>query len=378
MGFDADVVGRDAVVVGGSAVIFGSAQVEEALRHPHDAAVRAEVWHHGYKRGPIPIAGGSYRVGGDDLVRRDGSIEVPNSREVRDLLVPGVAVRLWRGVEGVGRPIPVMWGLVGKPSRDGSSLTLPLTDLSRRVARHGFLKPRRSIRGATIAGQIEALWREAIPFLRGFVNESFDVTAMPDVTWTESDSRAAQIIELGNSIGCESFLRPDGFVVLRRMASIYSRPVWTPSDDLIVEADAEADIEEVVNSVAVQSEHPSGATAVGSYTDTESDTGTAALGTITDVVRSAIPTSKAQCDVMARTIVLRASGARILVDYESVLHPGVEVGDVHGIRTTTRGQRRRYSMVLDSVSVPDIFGASMEGAGRVAKLGDDVAVEVSS
>jgi hypothetical protein len=218
------------------------------------------------------------------------------------------------------------------------------------------------------------LWREAIPFIRGVIDESFDATAMPDVTWTESDSRASVLLELAASIGCETFLRPDGWVVIRRLAGIYSRPVWTPSDNLLVEADAEADIEEVVNSVAVQSEHPSGATAFGSFTDVDSPTGTAAMGTVTDVVRSAIPTSKAQCELMARTIVTRRSGARVLVDYQAVMHPGVEAGDVHGIRTTAVGQRRRHQVVVDSVSVPDLFGVDMEASGRVARLGDDAAV----
>ncbi|CAN7197004.1 hypothetical protein [Knoellia sp. LjRoot47] len=351
-------------------MIYGSEIVEEALRGPHNISLRAQVWHHAYKRGNLDVVDGAYRISNGDLVRRTGTIEVPNSREVRDLLVPGVAVRLWRGVEGVGRPIPIMWAVVGRPSRDGATLSLPLTDLARRVGRHGFLTPRRSIAGATIAGQIESLWREAIPFIRGFIDESYDGSAMPGVTWMESDSRAAVIMELATSIGCETFLRPDGWVVLRRIGGIYSRPVWSPSDDLLIEADAEADIEEVVNSVAVQAEHPSGARHTGSYTDAFSDTGTSAIGTVTRVVRTAVPTSKSQCDLMARAIVTRTSGARVSVDYEAKMHPGVEAGDVHGIRTTTQGRRRRYSVVIDDVDVPDLFGVSMRASGRVAKLGD--------
>lgn len=371
---------RDADVVGGYAVIFGTAQVEEALAGSHEPLVRAEVWHHNYRRGVVAVGGGSYRVSNGSLVRRGGSIEVPNSREVRELLVPGVAVRLWRGVRGVGRPIPFMWGLVDKPQRDGASLTLPLQDLSRRASRHNFIRPRRSLVGVTVAQQVEALWREAIPFVRGFDDQSMDATAMPDITWTESDQRATELLELAAAIGCETFLRPDGVVVLRRLAGIYSRPVWTPGDDLVVEADAEADIEEVSNSVAVQAEHPSGTGHYGSFTDTDSATGTAAIGTVTEVVRSSVPTSNAQCALMAQTLVKRKSGARVVVDYSSAMHPGVEAGDVHGIRTTMQGQRRRYSVVVDSVDVPDIFGAEMRVSGRVARLGDDVAtpLEVSS
>lgn len=348
-------------------MIYGSEIVEEALRGPHNISLRAQVWHHAYKRGNLDVVDGAYRISNGDLVRRTGTIEVPNSREVRDLLVPGVAVRLWRGVEGVGRPIPIMWAVVGRPSRDGATLSLPLTDLARRVGRHGFLTPavpsparpsrarssRCGVRPSPSSAGSSTSPTTAAPCR---ASRGWRATPAPPSSW-----------RLATSIGCETFLRPDGWVVLRRIGGIYSRPVWSPSDDLLIEADAEADIEEVVNSVAVQAEHPSGARHTGSYTDAFSDTGTSAIGTVTRVVRTAVPTSKSQCDLMARAIVTRTSGARVSVDYEAKMHPGVEAGDVHGIRTTTQGRRRRYSVVIDDVDVPDLFGVSMRASGRVAK-----------
>ncbi|AKU15741.1 hypothetical protein [Luteipulveratus mongoliensis] len=356
---DADVVGGDA------RVIRGSAGLEAALSAPHSPAVYGEVWigRSRIPRGTIEIADGNVSQSGSSFARREGSVEIVSTRETREMLQqPGACVRLWSGVQGVSSRIPVMWGVVAKTSRDwgGASLSIPLDDLATRVVRDRFPTPRVFTvptlpeKPPTVPEMILALWRDSIPWC-GWDDQSADATPMHSITWDED--RAQGIADLAGSIGCETWLRPDGVVVLQQIPSIRTAPYWHVQQGArLSKAQYETDRSKSYNHIVVTNE---AGTARGEYADYDSPSGIDRCGRVLGKITTDAVATNAQCVTAAHAAVLRSQGERVSVSYEMTRHPGVEASDVHQIGTSEDNRR----VVIDSVNF-DLFGAGMQATGR--------------
>lgn len=356
-------------------MILGSPSFEQAIHSPHEITLRCEALVRNRRVGPVslPLAQdpGDWRVSKGTLARRSGTVRLADTREVRDILAtPGVQLRVWRGIRGIGQQIPVLVGPIDRPRRGGSGvLEAQVTDAASMLGRDMFMTPRRSTRGLTTAQQIRQLWAETLPFVK-WVDETQDGTAVPDVTWEESRTDAIQ--DLALSIGAETFLRPDFTVVLRPVASIRTRSVWTARGSTNLSSLDVASGVDILNDVAVIGEHPSGARYFGRFTDDTSPTGVPAIGRHGRKVRTASVTSNAQAVVMAQALVWESQGTRADVDYVAICHPGVEAGDVH----TAWDGWSRHVIVVDDMSA-GFTDPGMSVKGRTASL-PMVLPEVSS
>lgn len=346
-------------------MIQGSAALEEALRSGHQPSVTAEVWQSNRRVGPLEVSDGRVTQSGSQFQRRSGSVTVrPTTEALEWLAQPGACVRVWRGVQGLGKGIPVLWGPARAPKRSlwSAELEVSVEDLSRRVLRDKFPSPRQTTPGTTIAAQILLLWRESVPWC-GWDDDTMDATAVPAITW-DSD-RAQAITDLSASIGCESWMRPDGTVMLRRLTSLLTRTVHTVQQRVNLSSQALShDWDATFNHVVVRSDSTD-SRVTGQWADFDSPTGITQCGRNLLAVSSAAVTTDAQAKVMAQTLVLRSQGARVSGEWTSVLHPGVEVGDVHQV-TSDLGQHR---FVLDGVSW-DLHGAGMDVQGRIPSIAD--------
>lgn len=356
-----DVVGDAADVVG--LVIAGSAFLERGLAASHATDVYARAAHR--DRGldaELRLAGGSVTDNAAGLVRRSGSLLFADTPQARNVLsTPGTLIRTWRGIKGAGH-IPVVWGEIGTLSRSLGEIEVPFEDLGRRVARYRFVGgPRQSTPGATIPQQIQALWREAVPWMK-WLDLTGDLTPCPDLVWEES--RVDAILDLAAGIGARTWIRADGTVVLAPVPGIFSQPTRTIRSGVeLADYTIESDLSECFNIVEAFSEHASGQAYRESYEDVESPTGTDARGPVVGYLPVSSVTSNAQCMVAAEAAVREMQGARTEAKYSMRLHPGDEAGDVHLVRAG----RESHRLVLDTLSY-DIFGAGATATGRTATL----------
>lgn len=347
--------------------------IAKALEAGHTPTARCEVWQ-GNRRASkkrLQVASGSVEVTNAQFQRRSGSIRLQETQEVRQLLAtPGACLRVWRGVEGVPGWIPVLWGPVKAPTREWGSSAIDLTveDLSRRVLRDVLVAPKASLPGATVAQQILTLWRESIPWA-GWLDLTGDRTAVPKVTW-EGD-RSTAITDLAASIGAETWMRPDGVVVLAPTPTLDSPiDLKVSAKKNLAAASMSWDWDAVVNHCVVRSDSADNPVS-GEFIDYNSPTGVTACGWNRITISTATVTTSQQCRIAAESYVLRSQGARVTTDITSAVHPGVEPGDVH--RVAYPNNLSRY--VVDSVSF-DLFGASMEVNGRIPSSADDLEGEL--
>lgn len=349
-------------------MIFGSAAAEQALTSSHTALVKAEAWAAGRKVDDLPMVKGS-RIGVDAsrFVRRQGTLvfqeQYSGTRSALASLLnrPGMEVRVWRGVQlGVGSYFwPVHWGVVSAPSADDKTRTISIAspDRAQRVADSRFLSPRASRAGFTIAQQIQQLVGECI-YRVGFSDESQDATAVPPTVW-ERD-RAGAITDMARSIGCEFFMSPAGHAVLRRIPLLTKAPSWAVRSGVnLTSRTSTTDWSEVYNIIIAESSRSDLPPLRGMAQDNDPTSptyiGITGRGPNPGWWSSAMLTTAGQCTVAAEGILARTKGARTSVQFNGLVHPGIEASD--------RVDVQRNRIVLDDFEI-DPFAATLGGKGR--------------
>ena len=355
-------------------MLRGSNEFEAAVVGSYSATVKAEAWLNGRRiASDLPLSSGSVSGSWSQFVRRTASLEFADEYAAsadalsRTLSIPGCEVRVWSGITVAGRDwwLPVHWGLAESPNINwrGRSVALNSPDRAMRIAYDRFPKPRSSSAGLTVAQQIAVLVRETLgPSVR-FVDESGDNTAVTNVVWDRDRNDA--ITKLAASIGCETFWRPDGAWVLRRISGVVGLPALRVRSGVnLADATRETDWSSVRNHWVAISDRADGTALFGESFDDDPASPTyveGPFGRRTAFYSSSLFTTNAQCVSTARAFRYRAQGARVSADYTTKVHPGVEAGDRHNL--TIDGQT--YRLVLDSFSF-DLFSASMSARGRSA------------
>jgi hypothetical protein len=249
--------------------------------------------------------------------------------------------------------------MVSEPSIDERtrSISISSPDRAQRIVDNRFLSPRSSRAGFTIAQQIQTLIGESI-YRVGFEDQSGDATAVPPMVW-ERD-RAAAITDMARSIGCEFFMSPKGQGVLRPIPRLTSVPSWSVRSGVnLTSRSATTDWSEVYNIIVAESSRSDlpPLRGVAQDDDPSSPTyiGITGRGPNPGWWSSATLTSSAQCVVAAEGILARTKGARTSVQFEGLVHPGIEASD--------RIDVQRDRLVLDSFEI-DPFAPVMSGQGR--------------
>lgn len=355
-------------------MLRGSEQLEATFAGSYRGAVKCEAWLAGRRAAAdLPLVSGSVSGDASNFVRRSASLSFVEDTSkagavLSELLArPGCEVRVWRGAYLGDRPdfLPIHWGVAENPKWDSRtrSVTLTSPDLAMRVSLDRFPRPRRSTRGMTVPQQITALVRETLP-RTVVLDESGSSVAVPNVVW-ERD-RNATITELAASIGCETFLRPDGVWVIRPVSSLVGVAAHRVRHGAnLVSAGVETDWSGVRNHIVVESERSDGAALWGESADLDPNSPTYVFGPLgrrTGFYSSSLFTTSAQCRRTAESFRYRMQGAQVSVDYTGLVHPGVEAGDRHDVLL----EGATHRLIVDSFSY-DIFGGTMTGSGRSAR-----------
>lgn len=360
-------------------MLRGPAALEQAITGSHQGFVKCEAWLSGRRiAADLPLLDDATVSGdGGNFVRRTGSLnfveELSTGAEAlaKTLARPGCEVRVWRGATIGGRQytLPVHWGLAENPKWDWPSRRVTLTspDLAMRISFDRFPVPRRSSRGFTVAQQISALVKETLPRVL-FVDESQNFTAVSDVVWEQDRNEA--ITKLATAIGCETFFRPDGAWVLRRVSTLVGVPTHRVRQAVnLADASVETDWSGVRNHIVASSDRADGVALLGQSWDNDPLSPTYVFGPMRRRVgyyKSSLFTTNGQCTTTAAAIRARMQGARVTVGYTALAHPGIEAGDRHDVIVDGTTHR----LILDSFTL-NVFGATMTGLGRTARVVDD-------
>ena len=361
-------------------MIHGSPAFEVAIRGSYTATARCEAWLAGRRvASDLPLREDSnISVDSSRFVRRQGKFsfveDMSSSREaLRSTLTrPGCELRVWRGVDlgGYVEDLPVHQGLadVVDGTWPENTIAVESPDLAQRVSYDGFPAPRQSAASLTVSQQIQVLIYESLAsasiLRQRFVDTTGDATVVRTVVWDQGlSTRNAAVDTLATSIGAEIFASPDGRWVLRPVQTLLGIPVLTVREGVaLVSAATKVDWSRVQNDVIVTCERADGTKLRGRSTDNDpsSPTGVgSALGRRTGFYTTSLPTTSPQCVTIADARRARMQGARVNVDFETFVHPGMEAGDRHDVicRGTT------YRLVVDSFELP-LFGARMRVQAR--------------
>ena len=321
-------------------MLFGSAALEETLKGSYAGVVTCDAWLAGRRIATdLPLQDDA-TVSGDagNFVRRTASLsfveELSTGAEAlaRTLARPGCEVRVESGALIGDRveTIPVHWGLAENPrwSWPDRRITLSSPDLSQRVAFDRFPRPRSSTRGFTVAQQVSALVRESLPRVR-FVDESANGTAVAPVAWEEDRNEA--ISKLATAIGCETFLRPDGAWLLRRVSTLVGVPTYRVLEGAnLSDASIETDWTGVRNHIVASADRSDGVVLLGEAKDLDPASDTyyfGPLGKRVGYYKSSLFTTSAQCRTTALALLAKMRGARVSLSFTAATHPGIEAGD---------------------------------------------------
>lgn len=365
-------------------MLRGSAEFEQAVADSHQGIVKAEAWLAGRRiAADLPLVEGNVSGDSSRFVRREASLTFADDTTsslaslAKTLAQPGCEVRVWRGVRTLGRDVllPVHWGLAENPTWSWPDRRIQLTspDKAMRVSLDRFTKPRRSTRGFTVAQQISALVKESLGTSVRFIDESGDSTAVSDVVWDRDRNDA--ITKLATAIGCETFWRPDGAWVLRRVSEVIGLAVHRVRERVsLVDASVETDWSSVRNHWVAVAERADGTALFGENFDNDPTSPTYVFGPMgrrTGFYASSLFTTSAQCVTAAKALRYRSQGARVSLDYTALAHPGVEAGDRHDVIV----DHSTHRAVVDSFNF-DLFAATMSGRARLAQaLADEEGVE---
>lgn len=345
-----------------------SASFRAAVRESANRHSEASAWYDGQcvvKRLPIDLASSKVSVTRSDTVRRKASLKIPVDRwdaeaaRLEDILsLPGVKIRIETGFtwSGFTETVPVFDGVIDSVGVEwpGGAISVECSDSMKRVAQAGFTVPVSIAGGSTY-----------VEIIRWLISEVDDNAKVIDLTGNVEkfpsifvdmgpDSRINTVMSAAAAIGAEVFKSPvAGCYVIRPIAEIGSPARWmvrAGTDLISVSRNVKWD--GVKNKIAVTSERSDSARMVAEWADTDPDSLTrwgGPFGWRTGFwTTSVIPPDREQLEAAAKALCQRIIGGRVDVDWQQLLNPLLEAGDVVDIHTDTF----RYRIVCDEFDIP--------------------------
>jgi len=364
---------------------FRSAEFDVQVSGNHRVSVEAELFLRGESVGTIPVLGGDWTDDRKANVRRSCRLSLPPTAE----LIPAAE---WSGDGGlwpIGNEIQLRSGLVlpdgtpellpvgryriSKPvvNDSGSSITLSVEgyDRGRAVSRARFSSPYSIPSGTDYATAIRDLLLSRVPSLapsdfRFMATDGSDggpVFTTPGLLFTSQDDPWVKAMEMAQSFGAELFFDGSGDPVLRleRDPSI-NEPDWDYSEGEgtnLLGVDRSLDDEASYNGVVVtgsNSELPAPLHAEHWDTDPSSPTyydpalpEASFYGPVPFFMDSQYIMTQAQADLAAQNNFLRVSGITETVNFNAIVHPAHESGDIVRVKRDRVNVDNVY--VMDSV-----------------------------
>lgn len=345
--------------------LFPDSEANQAVNNTHTMLAQAVVTSPGIRSMALPISDGSVTIDATSQTRRTASITAdPNywPSLPTDLLAPfGSYADLQYGI-----PLSngnVSWMSLGifhldvnqrqRPLASNSGLTVTLSDRSSRIAEDRATAPIQTVSGATCVAEIARILRLTDPTI-SVTDLTGNTQVAPQIVIAQ-DKWQDGIETLANAIGAEVFTdRADGFLI-RAQPTIADTPVWTVQTGEMSNITQITDVLDrtgVYNQFVITGIRADGSTAVSAIvqdTDPASPTYINGLfGRRTRYYTSALLTTTGQCVTTGQAFLNRVKGFCINPSLTTLVHPGIEAGDV----LTYIDGGAPLSVLIDTVTTP--------------------------
>lgn len=361
-----------------------TAQVAAALRQPHTAVFRLEVWRGGVRQDTVPfplgvpIMAGGVTNDGTAKVRRQIDVTVPASDNMWRLMsAPGTELRPYRGIRWPNATYT--WVPLGRMEVDEGRIGYTPTgdlqvtggDLYGRVQRSEFITPGVATFGTLITTQMVTFLQQALPAGTGILMQDPTTYVIGDVVYQQD--RAAAIEEMATALADEVIFDGDGNAVIRPIPQLAPTAVWTVdagAAGVMLSADRDSINHDVRNVVVVVSNATTGAPlfdpvwawdnnpASATYAGPDpvnNPAGAGPFGVRPYRITSSAITSADQARLVATTNLALVAGQRSNLTITSVVNPGLEYGDTIAVQLPPDPQTGARSIELhlvETASVP--------------------------
>lgn len=339
----------------------------QGLRASHTAVVRVDAYYDGdVLAADLPIAGGAVSVNSGAGVRRTLDVTVADETLWSTLDVIGVELRASRGIrypDGTVETVPL-----GVFSLDNQSIGMApgggiqvrsAPDRWASVQRAQFEKPHASVRGNTIAAEIERLTAAAVDYDTTTLLVT-DATLVGPLVWDRD--RAAAINDLATSIAAEVYFDTAGDLVIRDAPKLSQSPVWTvdasPSG-VMLGGEQARDRSRTYNVVVASMSAVDGRTPFAPQVAADDDPTSRTyvggpFGRVPYFYSSPTLHSTGQALAAAKALLLQVKAVNAQFTIQSVVNPALDRGDVITVLTPS-GTSELH--MIDSVTIPlDVTG----------------------
>lgn len=361
------------------------------LSRSHTILTRCAVFDGGTASwlGDLQVADGSVSFDANADVQRQCSVTLFDATgtltpsQFADMLSPnGNEVQLWRGIKQVNEMIPLgIFGIsvadIASDVEGGTKIALTGYDRSRRVSLAKFTQSTVIPKGTNVATAIlNLLFNRFPPDLN--VQYYFDVTAFltpssTSLVYQAGDDPWKAARDLAASIGCWLYFDGLGNCVLREIPDPTTLPVdWTYAEgqmSTIVKADKKLDDANTFNGVVVVGESTSSVDQsttpiTATLWDTNPHSPTYYLGKMgkrPQIYQSNLITTQPQAQQAAQGLLNRSLGLAEDVQFDAIVNPAHEPGDVVQVKVTKSKIDSRY--ILDTFTIP-LVGSTMSATTR--------------
>jgi hypothetical protein len=359
-----------------------TAQALAAIRRPHTALFRVEVWRGGTRldtslpNGLQIFSGSSVKIDSTQKVRRQVTVQVPNSDTLWELLtVPGTELHPYRGlgIPAVGQ----VWCPLGRMEIDHPTIgysptgNLEVTggDYRGRLEAAEFLTPAITQFGTLISSQIVAFLQDAMP--------TVPLLSQVTATWVigskvYATDRAAAIDEMTAAIGAELLWDGDGNAVLRDIPQLASTAAWTvdagqgvmldasrqgsvtTARNVVVVTSSAADGTPLIAPVYVWDNNPTSPTYAGPD-PVNNPGGAGPFGIRVEPLTSTAITDPQQALQAGQARLAQVAGWPTSLTLSAAVNPGLEDGDTIAVQLPPdpfTGARLVEAHLVESVTVP--------------------------
>lgn len=369
---------------------------DAAIRGSHTVVAEAELFKAGTSVGIIPVISGDWTDDRKATVRRSCRLALPPSADLipaaewsadGGLWPVGNEIQLRSGIrytDGSTELVPIGRYRIAKPSTvdNGRELTLSVEgfDRSRAVSRARFATPYAIASGTDYALAIRDLLLSRLPilsiddfqFMATDGSDGGPTFKTPGLLFTNQDDPWVKAVEMAQSFGAELFFDGMGNPVLRlERDPLFNDPEWDYAEGEgtnLLGVDRALDDDGSYNGVVVNSSNSELTVPLhAEYWDTNPDSPTyydpakpeeSSYGPVPFFMDSQYIVTQEQADLAAINNFLRVAGITETVNFNAIVHPAHESGDIVSVK--------RQRVNVDAVYVMDSLRCGLGHTGVMA------------
>jgi hypothetical protein len=353
-----------------------------ALRQAHAAVSRVDASLGGSLIAEdVPISDGQVTVSPGSGVRRTLDLTIADRGLWSTLDVIGVELRPYRGIRfpnGTREMVPQ-----GVFSLDSQAMSVgpaggiqvrAAPDRFAKVQRAQFETPTASIPSAQIRSEISRLVTGAVSGITVTTTATRTDTVGP-IVWEQD--RAGAAADLATSIGAEVFFDVNGDLVIADAPLLGQTPVWTVDASLtgvLLGGERSRDRQRTYNVVVAYPSNLTGAAPYAPVVVADNDPTSRTyvggpFGRVPYRYTSPAMTTSGQATAAATALLNRVKAVNAQLSIESVVHPGLDRGDVITVLTPD-GTTERH--LIDSLTIPLTVNGSQQITTRSSRPEGDI------